>query len=205
VRRYSTAIVIAVAAVLVAVIVVASGTREEAGGLAYDPAATLPPAGHRTDRSVNVAGVVDTASVEGEIAALERARRANPGSLRIMLDLGAACRRARLYDAAAAAYRDALAASPGHPNAAVGLAMVWSARGDHERALRRIERVLAAFPDHQEAQYDLALVRFAHGDVAEARQAWVKAAAIDPSSRLGRVAQDFVALLADAGAVMAAP
>ena len=77
--------------------------------------------------------------------------------------------------------------------------MVWHARGDDARAIRLLERVLAAYPDHQQAEFDLALVRFARQEVAAAREAWVKAAEIDPTSDLGRASQDFVDLLSDGG------
>jgi Tfp pilus assembly protein PilF len=77
------------------------------------------------------------------------------------------------------------------------MAMVWHARGDDDHAIRAIERVIAALPDYQEAHYDLALIRFSRQETAEAREAWVQAARIDPTSRLGRASEDFVDLLSD--------
>jgi cytochrome c-type biogenesis protein CcmH/NrfG len=161
-----------------------------------DTASALP-ADHRVAKIGPLPGIVDTAAAARSIRALERARRANPGNIRVILNVGDAYLTAQRYDAAADAYRDALAASPGHPNATVGLAMVRHARGDDAAAIRLIERVLAAFPDHQLAQYDLALVRFARQELTAAREAWVRAAEIDPTSRLGQMSQDFVELLSD--------
>lgn len=195
-RRYSTAIIIAIAVVLAAVIVVASSRSQNVDDARPETAASALPVEHRS-RDDSASGVIDTAAAARGIAALERARKANPESLRVILHLADAYRTARRYDDAARAYRDALTASPGHPNATVGLAMVWHARGDDARAIRLLERVLAAYPDHQQAEFELALVRFARQEVAAAKEAWVKAAEIDPTSDLGQASQDFVDLLSD--------
>jgi cytochrome c-type biogenesis protein CcmH/NrfG len=195
VRRYSTAIVIVVAAVLATVIVVASSTGHDLDGARPDDTASTLPPDHRIAQADPDLGIIDTAAAERSIAALERARWANPGSLRVILNLGDTYLAVYRYDDAEAAYRDALAAGPAHPNATVGLAMVAHARGDDARAVRLLQRVLKAYPDHQQAQYDLALVRFSRREVAAARKAWVKAAQIDPTSSLGRASQDFVDLL----------
>jgi tetratricopeptide (TPR) repeat protein len=141
--------------------------------------------------------MVDTAAAAQSIAVLERAHEANPDSVRIALRLGDAYFAAGRHDDAAAAYEEALAISPGHPSATVRMAMVWHVRGDDERAVRAIERVIAAVPGYQEAYYDLALIRFSRQETAAARESWVRAAEIDPTSRLGQASQDFVDLLSD--------
>ena len=141
--------------------------------------------------------MVDTAAAGRSIAALERAHEANPGSVRVSLNLGDAYFAAQRLDEAASAYADALVASPGHPSATVRMAMVWHARGDDARAILMIERVIATVPGHQEAHYDLAIIRFSRREIAAAREAWVQAAKIDPASRLGRASQNFVDLLSD--------
>jgi cytochrome c-type biogenesis protein CcmH/NrfG len=197
VRRYSTAIVIVTAVVLATVIVVATSMSQSVDETAPEGTATAPPTDHRIAQVDGLSGTVDVAAAERSVDALERARAANPGNVRVILNLGDAYAAARRFDDAEAAYEDALDVSPGHPNGAVGLAMVWHARGEDDRAVRLLERVLGAFPDHQQAQYDLALVCFSRQEVAAAREAWVKAAAIDPTSELGRASQDFVELLSD--------
>ena len=141
--------------------------------------------------------MVDTAAAAESIAILERAHEANPDSVRVALNLGDAYFAAQRYDDATAIYESALAISPGHPSATIRVAMVWHVRGDDERAIHAIERVIASLPDHQEAHYDLALIRFSRQETAAAREAWVHAAEIDPTSRLGHASQDFVDLLSD--------
>jgi cytochrome c-type biogenesis protein CcmH/NrfG len=199
VRRYSTVIAIGIAAALAAIIVIASGTRQDADDGAGRPNATSStlPADHPNTAMSLQSGMVDTAAAQRSIAALERAHEANPGSIRITLNLGDAYFAAQRHDEAAAAYGEALAANPGHPSATVRMAMVWYVRGDDDRAIRLIERVLAVLPDNQEAHYDLAIIRFSHQEIAAAREAWVKAAEIDPTSGLGRASQNFVDLLSD--------
>jgi tetratricopeptide (TPR) repeat protein len=199
VRRYSTVIAIAVAAVLAAVIVIASSARHDLSDGSASPAAdasALPPEHPNTGVSPQ-SGMVDTAAAAASIAVLERAHAANPDSVRVALNLGDAYFAAERYDDAATVYAKALEIDPGHPSATVRMAMVWHARGDDERAIRAIERVIAALPDYQEAHYDLALIRFSRQETAEAREAWVQAARIDPTSRLGRASEDFVDLLSD--------
>lgn len=196
-RRYSTAIVIVAAVVLATIIVVASSMGQVVDESTPVGHAATTPLEHRIALYDDHSGTLDVAAAARSVAALERARAANPGNVRVILNLGDAYVVARRYDDAEVAYRDALALSPGHPNASVGLARVWHARGDDGRAVDLLDRVLRAFPDHQRAQYDLALILFSRQDVTEAREAWVRAAEIDPTSALGRSSQDFVELLSD--------
>jgi tetratricopeptide (TPR) repeat protein len=198
VRRHSTVIAIAIAAALAAIILVASSARDVSRGVDRPATTTIPlPADHPNTGVSPQSGMVDTAAAKRSIAALERAHEANPGSVRVSLNLGDAYFAAQRLDEAASAYGDALAASPGHPSATVRMAMVWHARGDDARAILMIERVIAAVPGHQEAHYDLAIIRFSQREIAAAREAWVQAAEIDPASRLGRASQNFVDLLSD--------
>jgi len=207
VRRNSTVIVIAIAAALAVVIVIASSARQGLrDGSARPAAETSPLPPDRPDTGVSPrSGMVDTAAAAQSIAVLERAHEANPDSVRVALNLGDAYFAAERYDDAATVYEKALAISPGHPSATVRMAMVWHARGDDERAVRALERVIAAVPDYQEAHYDLALIRFSRQETAAARESWVRAAGIDPASRLGRTSQDFVDLLSDGEERPAAP
>lgn len=195
--RHPTAIVIVTAVVLAAIIVVATSVGRVVAERPASDHTAAAPTDHRIAPTDGRSGVVDLVVATREIRALERARVANPGSVRVTLAVGDAYLAARRYGDAEHAYRSALAASPGHPNAAVGLAAVSLARGDDERAVRLLERVLLDFPDHQRAQFDLARALFARQDLAGAREAWAKAAEIDPGSRLGRCAEDFVELLSD--------
>jgi cytochrome c-type biogenesis protein CcmH/NrfG len=204
VRRYSTVIAVVVAVVVAAAIVVASSLRDT-GGARPETAAATVPADHPNPGVSPRSGMVDTAAAAESIAALERAHAANPGSVRVGLNLGDAYFAAERYDEAAKAYDEALEASPGHPSAAVRMAMVWHVRGDDERAIDLIERVIAVLPDHQEAHYDLAVIRFSRQETAAAREAWVRAAEIDPTSRLGRASQYFIDLLSEAAGQEATP
>jgi len=207
VRRYSTIIAIGIAVALATIIVIASSARQavhDGSGGGGSAAAALPPDHPNTAMSPQ-SGMVDTAAVGRSIAALERAHEANPGSVRIALNLGDAYFAAQRRDEAEEAYGEALEMSPGHPSATVRMAMVWHVRGDDEQAIRLIERVLAALPDNQEAHYDLAIIRFTRQEIAAAREAWIRAAEIDPTSKLGRASQDFVDLLTDGDGRDASP
>ncbi|HQJ97600.1 MAG TPA: tetratricopeptide repeat protein [Thermoleophilia bacterium] len=199
-RRHLTAIVIVAATLCAVIIVVASGARQVADGTSTGDAVVAAPTGPRRPQPQGLFGTVDVAAARRSMATLERARTANPHNVRFVLDLADAYAAAQRHGDALAAYKDALALSPGHPNASVGLARVWYAKGDDERAVRLLERVVQAFPGHQQARYELARVLFSRGRIAAAREMWVKAAEIDPASALGRSAQDFVDLLSDTAA-----
>jgi len=206
VRRHSTVIAIAIAAALAAIILVASSAWDASRSVdrPATTATTLPAERPNTGVSPQ-SGMVDTAAAGGSIASLERAHGANPGSVRVSLNLGDAYFATQRLDEAASTYGDALRASPGHPSATVRMAMVWHVRGDDARAIRLIERVIAAVPGQQEAHYDLAIIRFSRQEISAAREAWVQAAEIDPASRLGRASQNFVDLLSDGMGQDAAP
>lgn len=205
-RRYSTVIVVAIAVAVAATIVVASSVRGTGDG-AVRPGTTASTvlADHPNPGVSPRSGMVDTAAAAESIAALERAHAANPGSVRVGLNLGDAYFAAERYDEAAEAYGEALEASPGHPSATVRMAMVWHVRGDDERAIDLIERVIAVLPDHQEAHYDLAVIQFSRQETAAAREAWVRAAEIDPTSRLGRASEYFIDLLSEAAGQQTTP
>ncbi len=131
------------------------------------------------------------------LAKLEAAHRASPFDVTILMKLGEARYLSHRYLQAGAAYRAALALSPGDPTATVRLAMVWHALGDSDRGAKAIEGVLAEEPNHQEAHYSLAMIRFSQQQLDDARAEWAAAARINPASVLGHRSKSFVDLLND--------
>ena len=188
------------AAVLVAAVIVVvgsmAGSSDGGGTVAPASAQSLPP-GHPT---VNAgAGATPAAttssSVKRSISQLEKKSKAHPRDAAVLLKLGDAYFLAQQYARAEKAFARALQLKPGDATATVRLAMVWHADGQTTRAVRAIRGVVADKPDDQEAHYSLAIVYFSLERVQDARDEWAEAAAIDPSSAIGRRSQNFVDLI----------
>lgn len=81
------------------------------------------------------------------------------GDVAGLLELGDAHFRAQRLDAAEHAYAEALDLEPGSAAAQTGMAMVWYAQGDPERAEKALHVVIDTHPDEQDAHYALAELR----------------------------------------------
>jgi cytochrome c-type biogenesis protein CcmH/NrfG len=190
-------------AVLVAAVIVVVGTSSgggDAAGTVAEPSPagqSLPPGhpavGDKAGKSTP-APVTDDA-VQQKIAQLESASADQPDNVAVLLDLGDAYFLGQRYQQAASAFRGALQIDPGNPTATVRLAMVWHADGESQRAAQAIQAVLDKTPRNQEAHYSMAIIYFSDDRIDEAKNEWVAAAMLDPSTAIGRRSQSFVDLL----------
>ena len=193
---------VGVAVLLAAAIVVvgtSSGSGDAAGTVAEPSMAGQSlPAGHPAVDDSNVestpAPVTDDA-VQQKIAQLEGVRADQPDDVAVLLELGDAYFLGQRYQQAARTFREVLAIDPGNPTATVRLAMVWHADGESARAAEAIKAVLEKTPENQEAHYSIAIVHFSAGRIDEAKAEWAAAAALDPSTDIGRRSHSFVDLL----------
>lgn len=78
-------------------------------------------------------------------------------------------------DAAQKAYKDALAASPDHPGAHLGLALIAYRAGDSRTAQAEFDAVLKKVPDHLDSLIGLGDVHLAAGDTGAAVESYTKA------------------------------
>lgn len=83
-------------------------------------------------------------------------------------------------DGAAVAYRDTLAAVPGHAHALINLGAIAHEKGEFEAALRLYELAIAADPDNASAHSNLGVSLGAVHRYEEAAAAYSRALAIDP-------------------------
>ena len=188
------------AAVLVAAVIVVVGSMAGSsdGGGTVAPAAgqSLPPGHPTVDNGSGATPAATTSStVKRSISQLEKKSKADPRDAAVLLKLGDAYFLSQQYAKAEKAFSRALQLKPGDATATVRLAMVWHADGETTRAVRAIKGVIADQPDDQEAHYSMAIVYFSLERVQAARDEWAKAAAIDPSSVIGRRSQNFVDLI----------
>lgn len=191
--------VAAVLAVTVVVIVV-DGCASSTRGLAVVASTTMPPlppslpaAGGASPRAGSSSG----ATVQQTISQLEKALAKQPGDVRTELALANAYLVSRRYDQAALLFSEVLATNPENRIAPVRLALVWHAQGNDQKAVKSITAVLRQWPNDQEAHYTLAIIYFSQEKTEAARSEWQRAAQIDPTTRIGRTAQNFVNLLSD--------
>lgn len=190
-------------ALLVAAVIVVAGASSgggDAAGTEAEPSTagqSLPPGhpavGDKTGEAT--AAPVTEDAVQQKIAQLESASADQPDDVAVLLELGDAYYLGQRYQQAARTFRAALQIDPGNPTATVRLAMVWHADGDSERAAEAIKAVLDAAPKNQEAHYSMAIIYFSADRIEEAKNEWVSAAKLDPSSPIGRRSQSFVDLL----------
>jgi cytochrome c-type biogenesis protein CcmH/NrfG len=192
---------VGVAVIVAAAIVVvgmSSGGSDAAGTLAAPSTAgeSLPP-GHPPvdDKAGATPAPADGDASAQKIDDLRSASAAQPDDTDVLLQLGEAYFYAQRYQQAERTFRTVLDKDPGNATATVRLAMVWQADGDSQRAEDAIKTVLEQTPEHQEAHYSLAIVYFSQDSIDEAKAEWVAAAAIDPTTTIGRRSQSFVDLL----------
>jgi cytochrome c-type biogenesis protein CcmH/NrfG len=190
-------LLIAGAVVVAAVIVFVGSANHSSGSATVEPAAnaTSLPAGHPKIDQNGTASSAAAPDYSKTIAALKAKLDKNPSDAQTIDALGTAYFMSEQYDKAKSLFVRALRLHPGHPGSTVRLAMVFHAKGDDAKAKSLIQTVLKKRPDFQEAHYDLAIIYFSQQRLEQAKVEWQKTAAIDPKSKLGQQAQNFVDLM----------
>src|SRR6188472_834872 len=83
-------------------------------------------------------------------------------------------------DQAEAAYRDALAISPGHAAITHNLGVLAATQGKHATAIACFDEAIAAEPSFVSAHYNRAVAQHSLGRSSEARQGFARVCALDP-------------------------
>lgn len=186
---------IAVALALVAVVVaVGIATGRSSGSAPASPqaaATTALPPGHPAVNG-STAAKPDFSKM---IAELKAKLAKNPSDVDTIESLGTAYFMSEQYDKAQQLFDQALKLRPGDAYATTRLAMVFHAKGDDTKAMAMVRDVLEKNADYQEAHYDLAIIYFAQQKMDEAKAEWQKTAEIDPKTKIGQAAKNFVDLM----------
>ena len=193
-KRYAVAGIMV--AVLVAGLIVLAGSRSPARTAAATTeasAATLPtgaasPGASATD--TDYAAIVKLLAVRYS---------KHPSNTRNAMALADAYLMTEQPAKAEALYAKVLATEPDNQTAKAQLAMALHASGRDDQALQLLTSVLAANPRSQLAHYNLAILYFSQQRAGLAREEWRRAAAIDPTSGIGRTARSFADLMNDEG------
>ncbi len=186
--RQHVGLIAIITAVLVVVVAIAAGSRENVED---------DQARRRVTRASD-----DTPVAMGDVAvarlradALEHELAADPDDPQIKLELADACVAGERYRRAARLYAELLDDETLEPVACVRLALIHHRQGRRQQALQALQSAVERWPEMQEAHYQLAIVAFAHQDLRLAVREWERAVQIDPDTQLGRAAAQFVALL----------
>ena len=195
-KQYAVAGVIV--AVLVAALIVVAGSRSSDKTAtasttgAKGASASLPP-GHPS--------IEPTASTQAQpeygkmVTALEAKYKKHPNDTKVALALADAYLMNERPAKARALYAKVLAREPENEDARVQYAMALHAGGDDERAFALLGQVIKDDPESQLAHFNLAILYFSQQKADQAKSEWKKAAQIDPSTSIGRSAQNFVNLM----------
>jgi Tfp pilus assembly protein PilF len=189
-KQYAVAGV--VVAVLVASLIVVAGSRSSKGsGPAQKASAKSATTGYASATS-DVRAPTDYSAMVKLLAA--RYAR-NPSDSKIALALANAYLMTDRPKKAGRLYTKVLKSEPDNETAKVQLAMALHADGNDDQAFELLNAVLRTDPRSQLAHYDLAGLYFSEQKSTLARDEWKRAAALDPASGVGKMAQDFVNLM----------
>jgi len=205
-RKYLIAIIV-VAIVVVGLIVAIPNLVGSADGTTDTTVAAPPispdaavPDGHP---STGDTGTGPTA--EELVKTAEEAYKADPKNVDLILALAEAYLQANNPDEATRLLDEAAALEPDNPKVKSGFAMVDFVKGDLAAAQAKLEAVIAETPDDQGALYNLAIVYFSADQRDKAKETWAKAAAVDATTELGKMAQQFVDMMDQTAASGSSP
>ncbi len=180
---------------------VGAGARDEAQPLVEGPVAPLDSNPSETEpRSPDRAllALFPPDALPAEVAALPpgqqvarlRALVAAGAEAPVRVALGAVLQRQGDAAGAARAYQGALRVAPGDLSAQVGLAMVAGAEDPPgpARGAAQLAALAAAHPESQVVLFNQGLLALSRGRGVEAQEAWTRAVAAGPTSRLGVLA-----------------
>ena len=189
-KQYAVAGV--VVAVLVASLIVVAGSRSSKGS---DPAQKASAKSATTGPASATSGVRAPTDYSAMVKLLAARYARNPSDSKIALALANAYLMTDRPKEAGHLYTKVLRSEPDNETAKVQLAMALHADGSDDQAFELLNAVLRSDPRSQLAHYDLAGLYFSEQKSTLARDEWKRAAALDPGSGVGKMAQDFVNLM----------
>ncbi len=189
-KQYAVAGV--VVAVLVASLIVVAGSRSSKGS---DPAQKASAKSATTGYASATSGVRAPTDYSAMVKLLAARYARNPSDSKIALALANAYLMTDRPKKAGRLYTKVLKSEPDNETAKVQLAMALHADGNDDQAFELLNAVLRTDPRSQLAHYDLAGLYFSEQKSTLARDEWKRAAALDPASGVGKMAQDFVNLM----------
>jgi len=127
-----------------------------------------------------------------EIQELEKSVAANPDNMSLTLQLANSFHDALLYEKAIPYYKTYLMMNPKDADARVDMGICYKELGNFAEAKNEMNTALRYVPNHLNAHFNLGIVYLSEGNLQESNTWFKKTVALDPSSEVGKRAQQLL-------------
>ena len=134
----------------------------------------------------------EMAQKQAEIQALEKDVASHPNDTARTLQLANFLYDGLLYERAIPYYKMFLARNPSDANARVDLGICYKELGNFSEAKKEMKEALKYVPKHLQANFNLGIVCLSEGNLQEANEWFKKTVALDPTSEVGKRAQQLL-------------
>lgn len=131
-------------------------------------------------------------NVINEINKLENIVKSNPSNHEALLNLGHLLNDNGYFDRALVKYELYLKDHPDNVDVIVDMGVCYFELKKYDKSINVIKSALEIDPKHQIANFNLGIVNFANNNIAEAKLWWEKARDINPSSNIGKKAEELL-------------
>ena len=129
---------------------------------------------------------------QAEILALEKDVVSRPNDMALTLQLANFLHDGLLFERAIPYYKMFLAKNPSDANARVDLGICYKEIGNFSEAKKEMIEAMKYVPQHLHANFNLGIVCLSEGNVYEANEWFRKTVALDPTSEVGKRAQQLL-------------
>jgi tetratricopeptide (TPR) repeat protein len=134
----------------------------------------------------------EMAQKQAEILALEKDVASRPNDMALTLQLANFLHDGLLYEKAIPYYKIFLAKNPSDANARVDLGICYKEIGNFSEAKKEMKEAMKYVPQHLHANFNLGIVYLSEGNTHEANVWFRKTVALDPTSEVGKRAQQLL-------------
>jgi Flp pilus assembly protein TadD, contains TPR repeats len=134
----------------------------------------------------------EMAQKQAEIQALEKDVTSHPNDMVLTLQLANSLHDGLFYERAIPYYKMFLAKNPSDANARVDLGICYKELGNFSEAKKEMKEALKYVPKHLHANFNLGIVCLSEGNLHEANEWFRKTVALDPTSEVGKRAQQLL-------------
>lgn len=144
------------------------------------------------DQNINNTAQSTNLDAVNKINELEDVVKKNPNNFEALLSLGHLLNDNGFYDKAIVKYEKYLVAHPKNIDVIVDMGVCYFELKNYEKSINVIKSALALNPKHQIANFNLGIVNLANSNHAEAKTWWAKARDIDPTTNIGKKAEELL-------------
>jgi tetratricopeptide (TPR) repeat protein len=134
----------------------------------------------------------EVAQKQAEILALEKDVASHPNDMVLILQLANFLHDGLLYERAILYYKMFLAKNPSDANARVDLGICYKEIGNYSEAKKEMKEAMKYVPQHLQANFNLGIICLSEGNIYEANEWFRKTIALDPTSEVGKRAQQLL-------------